>query len=319
MAEKQPSESIYNQIVKAYDECPSVQAISLVLGVSKMTVQRVLITEGLWESKRSREIVELAKQGKTAEQISTELYLSLKCVQNYMPYKRGMRQECVTANAKIAKQKRERMRIALEGQRGKFASPSITDRIQMDEKMLRKEREQFEKMMKNVDKLFDKESRPDTSVKKYIPSVLKLRFELVNEDGSCLSLSREDKAVLGKYAKMKDGFIREAIVPSGISLNALNYMIQRLYGWQNSHLHRFTLTKDTFNAITEQGNIKAWERLCGVLFRFPNEDYADQYCADDYDGTQSFKTWLKNKYSGAELPFSVGDTYLDNQLPFPSL
>ena len=67
MAEKQPSESIYNQIVKAYDECPSVQAISLVLGVSKMTVQRVLITEGLWESKRSREIVELAKQGKTAE------------------------------------------------------------------------------------------------------------------------------------------------------------------------------------------------------------------------------------------------------------
>ena len=60
MAEKQPSESIYNQIVKAYGECPSVQAISLVLGVSKMTVQRVLITEGLWESKRSREIVELS-------------------------------------------------------------------------------------------------------------------------------------------------------------------------------------------------------------------------------------------------------------------
>ena len=223
MAEKQPSESIYNQIVKAYDECPSVQAISVALGVSKMTVQRVLITEGLWESKRSREIVELAKQGKTAEEIANALYLSLKCVQNYMPYKRGMRQERVTANAKTAKQKRERMRIALEGQRGKFASPSITDRIQMD-------------------------------------------------------------------------------------------MIQRLYGWQNSHLHRFTLTKDTFNAITEQGDIKAWERLCGVLFRFPNEDYADQYCADDYDGTQSFKTWLKNKYSGAELPFSVGDTYLDNQL-----
>lgn len=314
MAEKQPSESIYNQIVKAYDECPSVQAISVALGVSKMTVQRVLITEGLWESKRSREIVELAKQGKTAEEIANALYLSLKCVQNYMPYKRGMRQERVTANAKTAKQKRERMRIALEGQRGKFASPSITDRIQMDENMLRKEREQFENMMKNVDKLFDKESRPDTSVKKYIPSVLKLRFELVNEDGSCLNLSQEDKAVLSKYAKMKGGFIREAIVPSGISLNALNYMIQRLYGWQNSHLHRFTLTKDTFNAITEQGDLKAWERLCGVLFRFPNEDYADQYCADDYDGTQSFKTWLKNKYSGAELPFSVGDTYLDNQL-----
>lgn len=155
MADKQPSENIYNQIVKAYGESPSVQAISLVLGVSKMTVQRVLITEGLWESKRSREIVELAKQEKTADEIAKELFLSLKCVQNYMPYKRGMRQESVTANAKIAKQKRERMRIALEGQRGKFASPSITDRIQIDENMRRKEREQLERMMKNVDKLFD--------------------------------------------------------------------------------------------------------------------------------------------------------------------
>lgn len=77
-----------------------------------------------------------------------------------MPYKRGMRQECVTANAKIAKQKRERMRKALEGQRGKFVSPSITDRIQIDEDMLRKEREQFERMMKNVDKLLIKRADP---------------------------------------------------------------------------------------------------------------------------------------------------------------
>ena len=105
MAEKQLSESIYNRIMKAYGECASVQAISLALGVSKMTVQRVLITEGLWESKRSREIVELAKQGKTADEIAKELVLSLKCVQNYMPYKRGMRQECVTVNCPNSKTK----------------------------------------------------------------------------------------------------------------------------------------------------------------------------------------------------------------------
>lgn len=314
MAARQPSGSIYDQIVKAYEECHSVQLISLALGVSKMTVQRVLITEGLWESKRSREIVKLAKQGKTADEIANELYLSLKCVQNYMPYKRGMRQECVTANSKIARQKRKRMRTALEGQQVKYGSVGTSDRIQVDEKLLQKERKLVENMVNRIGEVIKKENRSDTPSKKYIPSVLKLRFELVDYDGTSIELSEEEKAVLNKYAKMQDGFIREAIVPSGMSLNALNYMIQRLYGWQNSHLHRFTLTKDMFHAITEQGNIKAWERLCGVLFRFPNEDYVDQYCADDYDGTQSFKTWLKNKYSGAELPFSVGDTYLDNQL-----
>ena len=69
MAEEQQSESIYNQIVKAYGECPSVQALSLVLGMSKMTVQRILITEGLWESKRSREIVELVSRGKLLKKL----------------------------------------------------------------------------------------------------------------------------------------------------------------------------------------------------------------------------------------------------------
>lgn len=314
MAEKQPSESIYKRIVKAYEEYKSVQIVSFALGVSKMTVQRVLITEGLWESKRSREIVELAKQGKTAEEIAEALYLSLKCVQNYMPYKRGMRQENVTANAKSARQKRERMKTALEAQRGKYAGAGMTDRIQMDKQMLRKEREGFEDMVKDMGEIIKKENRPEMSSKRYIPSVLKVRFELVDYDGTSIELSEDEKAVLKKYAKMQSGFVREALVPSVMSLNALNYMIQRLYGWQNSHLHRFTLTEDTFNSVTAQGDIKAWERLCGVLFRFPNEDYEDQYCADDYDGTQSFKTWLKNKYSGAELPFSVGDTYLDNQL-----
>lgn len=314
MAEKQPSENIYQQIVKAYAECHSVQVISLTLGVSKMTVQRVLITEGLWESKRSREIVQLAKQGKSAEEIADTLYLSLKCVQNYMPYKRGMHKDRVTANAKLARKKRDRMKAALDAQRGKYGKMDVKDRIQVDEEMLLKERERFEEMVKNVGNIIRKEDRSDISSKKYIPSVLKLRFELVNYDGTSIEFSEDKKTVLGKYAKMQNGFVREALVPSVMSLNALNYMIQRLYGWQNSHLHRFTLTQDTFNSVTEQGDIKAWECLCGVLFRFPNEDYADQYCSDDYDGTQSFKTWLKNKYTGAELPFSVGDTYLDNQL-----
>lgn len=168
-------------------------------------------------------------------------------------------------------------------------------------------------MVDHTGEIIKKENRPDTPSKKYIPSVLKLRFELVDYDGTSIELFEDEKAILNKYAKMRDGFIREAIVPSDMSLNALNYMIQQLYGWQNSHLHRFTLTKDVFNAITEQGDIQAWERLCGVMFRFPNEDYADRYCADYYDGTQSFKTWLKHKYSGTELPFSIGDTYPYNQ------
>lgn len=49
------------------------------------------------------------------------------------------------------------------------------------------------------------------------------------------------------------------------------------------------------------------------MFRYPDEDDGDRYCGEDYDGTVSFKTWLKNKYSKTELPFCVSDTYIENQ------
>ena len=46
---------------------------------------------------------------------------------------------------------------------------------------------------------------------------------------------------------------------------------------------------------------------------YPDKDDGDRYCGDDYDGTVSFKTWLKNKYNKTELPFCVSDTYIENQ------
>ena len=314
MSNGQLREGIYEQIVRAYEVNGSVQTTARELGVSRMTVQRVLITEGIWESERSREIVRLAVEGKTATEIADELYLSLKCVQNYMPYTRGMNQERVTANSKIAIQKRERMRIALEAQRHKITGISKSNTTTVNEGILNKGRIDFENMKLDLGEIVKKEDRPDISAKRYAPAVFKLKFELVDYNGEAIEFSEEEQSILNKYGKMKCGFIREALVSSEMSLNALNYMIQKLYGWQNSHLHNFLLPEKTFNSVTDNGSIEPWKRLCGVLFRFPDDDYTDKYCADDYDGTKSFKTWIKNKYSGSELPFSVGDTYIDNQM-----
>ena len=319
MAEKQPNESIYRQILNVYEDTHSVQQTAVKVGVSRNTVQRVLITEDKWESGRSRDVVRLAREGKTAEQIANELYLSLKCVQNYMPYTRGMHEECVSANAKAAILKRERMKAALEAQESKFGTIGATDGISMNEEVIQKERIDLDAMMSQFGEFIKKEDRPNTSVKKYAPAVFKLKLELVDYDGSKIEYTDEEKGILNKYAKMQDGFVREVLVPSSMSLNALNYMIQRLYGWQNSHLHSFVLPADKFNTITDNGALAQWKRLCGVLFRLPDEDYTDKYCADNYDGTKSFKSWLKSKYCGAELPFSVGDTYIDNQMRLDDL
>ena len=44
MAEKQPNESIYRQILNVYEDTHSVQQTAVKVGVSRNTVQRVLIT-----------------------------------------------------------------------------------------------------------------------------------------------------------------------------------------------------------------------------------------------------------------------------------
>ena len=103
--------------------------------------------------------------------------------------------------------------------------------------------------------------------------------------------------ILKKYGRVKNGITREVLVPSDITLHALNYAIQKAFGWQNSHLHCFKLHDDVFDSVTEKSLIK-WADMCGLYFRFPNEERKDEFWDDDYQGNVSIKTWLKQKYTG---------------------
>lgn len=144
-------------------------------------------------------------------------------------------------------------------------------------------------------------------------AVYELHFELVDCYGATLEFNKDERYVLEKYAKMHRGFTRDVLVPSTMSLSSMHYMIQRLYGWQNGHLRDFQLEDSLFKEITNQNLVDEWLELCGVLFRFPNEDMEDQYCNDNYNGLINFKSWLKQKYSGKEMALCVSDTYVGNK------
>ena len=83
-------EDIYNQIIKEYQFTGSIIDIAEKLGISCTKVRRVLITEGLWSSRTSEEIGKLAKEGYSSGQISARLHITIKNVQAYLPYTRGM-------------------------------------------------------------------------------------------------------------------------------------------------------------------------------------------------------------------------------------
>ena len=130
------------------------------------------------------------------------------------------------------------------------------------------------------------------------PFALKLHLEL-----DISNLDEEEFNILQKYGRVKEGIIREVIVPGDMNLHALHYVINRLFGWQNSHLHSFSPREECFAIMTNEKRYREWSLLAGLYFRYPSDDFSNIYWDDDYSEGQSFKTWLRRKYKG---PYRYG-------------
>lgn len=84
------SGTLVNKVIKVYSSNNSILETAKATGISTVKVRKILITEGLWESDTSIKIGSLLQQGMTTEQIADTLYMSVKNVQAYMPYERGI-------------------------------------------------------------------------------------------------------------------------------------------------------------------------------------------------------------------------------------
>src|SRR5699024_6628951 len=94
---------------------------------------------------------------------------------------------------------------------------------------------------------------------------------------------------------------RDILIPLDMPLHNLHYAIQKLFGWQNSHLRKFTLPEDKYHELTG-GNVKGWSDLVGLLFQPPSEAEKDIFWDEDYE-KGSINVWLKKKYTG---PYKYG-------------
>ena len=138
--------------------------------------------------------------------------------------------------------------------------------------------------------------------------VLRLHMELYNDYPG-----QYDTIILKKYGALKHSMhiSRDVIVPSDIPLYALHYVIQRTFGWENSHLREFQLPIKRFNELC-CNNAYMWSRLVGVIFKSPLMDEEDEFWADDYNGG-SFKNWLRKKYTGPYLSRCYGEGVISCQ------
>ena len=120
-----------------------------------------------------------------------------------------------------------------------------------------------------------------------------LHMELVNE-----RCSEDEKKLLMKYADATErGTItRDVLIPWDMPLHNLHYAIQRLFGWQNSHLRAFRLDEKDYVRLTG-GRVREWAKLVGILFQGLPDDEYDKFWDDDYIYGY-IRTWLRKKYTG---------------------
>lgn len=134
-------------------------------------------------------------------------------------------------------------------------------------------------------------------------TAVRLHIELKSE-----YLSEHQSRMLRRYGESLtgDSISRDILIPSDMPLHNLHYAIQKLYGWQNSHLRCFQLPEEVYQKLTG-GTVKGWTDLVGILFQPPSEAEEDIFWDDDYR-SGSVKSWLKKKYTG---PYFYGSCLED--------
>ena len=265
---------IYDNVVQLYCSGFPVKECAKICGISSVKAGRILITEGLWHTQRSDEIFSLLEQGRTKEEIAGKLCISVKAVEAYMPYQRGVYLEGEeTMDAAHSRQYRKRIANAKA-----VAIQSDAER---------------KKEVMN-------ETKPNST------AILHISLKRNYEDP-------EIDRVLYEYGGVRNGdtLYRDIVIPDTMPLYALHYCILRAFGFLNEHLHCFELPQEISLQLCED-KLRIWKSLSGILFADPDRSDDDRFYLDDYE-RGSFRAWQKKKYSGPYLKTLPGDSYEECQ------
>lgn len=117
-------------------------------------------------------------------------------------------------------------------------------------------------------------------------------------------IKEDELKVIQEFGGLKYGkaISRDILIPYDMPLNALHFAIQKLFGWENSHLRNFTIEKKDLKRLIDD-KVSNWLSLIGILLRVPVES-EDYYWNEDFDDSSIYEDdWLAIKYTG---PYKYG-------------
>ena len=259
-------------IINEYQMTKSISEIAKKLNTNKVVVQRILITEGLWSSRRTRQVAELRNQGFSVKEMAAKLGIDERTILTYLPYKYG-----------------------------KYGQTGLNSHV-----LAHSETIDISKVPEADANESSVDALPGSG------SVFRLKLELVDRfshaENCDLGMDPMKKKEFLRLAEAREGIIREVLVPGEMNLHAFHYLIQCIFGWLNGHPHNFSLSESEFYSLT-RGKVGGWENLCGNLLHFPSDEDSDLYWDDDYKSGQNVKTWYKRKYTGPYVQKALCETY----------
>ena len=190
---EETQENLYQKIIQIYHETESVKETAKKLGTYPIKVRRVLITEGLWHSNTSIQIVSLYASGLSVAEIAKQLFISEKNVQSYLPYSRGQYGgDNRSGEAVRSEGYRERMQVAESSQ------------VKKKNQNINPDKEMEKNSMQKLDVI--KERDRQLAGERPTPYAIRLHLELDMEDNA---LGEKELGILAEYGKMANNISRE--------------------------------------------------------------------------------------------------------------
>ena len=331
----------FDSTITPQEPMGSIRDTALKFGINRNKVRKILITMGRMESPITEIAVRLRKKGMSIKEIAHDLGVSVATVSTALPYEdkvdhtldpsehtRDVREYRAYEKQQLERQAgrafgKEDVPAAWKGDRmaeqkkivnewQKDIRMSYTEAMLLAKKSLSEEEKDRLELLRHATGKFpgalrdrnekDLEQITDDRLPPEPTNVIRLHMEVYSD-----YRNDDEVEVFRKYGKLEHGdcISRDVIVPEDIPLYALHYVIQRAFGWQNSHLHKFELPDERFDILTGH-KASMWSRLVGILFRSPLMDDEDEFWADDYNGG-SFKNWLRKKYTGPYMSQCHGE------------
>lgn len=275
----------------------NMSSVSEHFSITRPKVNKILITAGVIDSPLHQDIMRLKGEGYDTDDIALALGVSPTTVKVNMPYEKVIyngEQKSIGAQYIDAFREREkiflskvvRKKTAIEESREEFYSdPENVARVeQVMTKLFPLAVEEKEDDPIHLEPKFTPE---ESKFFKLHPNVLVLHIEL-----------DADLSEVKKEAQIKYGstISRDIIVPYGLPLHNLHYVINQAFGFTNSHLHKYSLCQEDLKWIT-QGKASRRKKMVGLIFKNPYRDEDIDFWDDDYEGG-SPKKWMRSKYTG---------------------